>query len=123
MFTKTSVFLVAILLAALGAATPALAGPVPLNIVDNHFLLDMPHGDKGTVYFISDKSLILLPSYTNKNYTHACHGRWNYDEKKQTLKIGQTNYCSFLNGTYHVSRHRDSLLLKNPQRELVFQMF
>lgn len=111
------------ILAFFGAVGATLAGRVPLNIADNHFLLDLPYGDKGTVYLVSDHSMLLLPSYTNKSYTHICHGRWHYDEGKQTMKISEAKKCTFMNGTYRVSRQRDSLFLKNSRQTLVFRMF
>jgi len=120
---KYAVIFLPFFAAALLAASPALAGKIPWNVTDNHFLLDMPYGDQGTVYLISDNTLILHPSYTNRNYTHVCHGRWNFDEDRQILKIDRAKNCTFMNGTYRVTRNRDALLLRNPQRELVFRMF
>ena len=41
----------------------------------------------------------------------------------QIFRIRRANKCTFMNGTYRVTRNRNSLFLKNSQRELVFKMF
>lgn len=123
MFQKYFLIFPVLILGLLGLTASALAGRVPLNVADNHFLLDLPHGDQGTVYLVADKTMLLLPAYTNKSYTHICHGRWNYNEEKQIMKISSAKKCTFMNGTYRVTRQRDNLLLKDYRQTLVFRMF
>lgn len=100
---------------------PLHAQELTKDIMKNRYHLQLPRGDKATVYLHEDQSLTLMPYFANQDYVHVCWGRWDLEERDKILKIMYAKDCKIINGTYKVIRKGDNLVLKSRSKTLVFQ--
>ncbi len=98
--------------------SPLMAETIPWENMHNHFMVDMPHGDKGTLDFDQDGVMTIMPYTTNRDYVHICWGDWKYEAATQVMTIKKAKRCEFMNGEYHVVRARGGFSLKNGKKNL-----
>lgn len=91
------------------------------DIMENRFRIDLPDGDKGTVYLNNDNDFVMIPSIKNAYYVHNCWAKWKFDEKNQLLTIKNANYCEILNGVYELERVNNLLYLRSEEKTVVFK--
>ncbi|MDO8519133.1 MAG: hypothetical protein Q7T11_03090 [Deltaproteobacteria bacterium] len=100
-----------------------LAHSLSKDIFTNHFEIRLGKNDKGTIYFLEDGSFTFMAAVTNLDYAHDCSGRWLFSEKNQTLKIGGSDLCKILHGTYSTSHEGSKIFITHPDKSFVLRKF
>lgn len=114
---KTILSLLAVLLIMIPTYTEAKR--LTDDMMINQFKIGLPDEDEGTLYFLNDHSLILMPTYTNKTHLKTCWANWKLNEKNQTLSIRNADFCRVLNGEYRISKKKSKLYLTDAEKKLI----
>lgn len=110
----------------LALSKPVLAAqpqPVTRDMMDNYLLIELGEGDRATIYFNDDNTLLLMPSFTNKKYVHMCWAKWNLNEKSQKFKMHGGRECRIINGDYTIQRIVDKYTLRDGSKRLLMRQF
>lgn len=90
------------------------------DLINHHYIIEeIPsQGDRLDLYFGADKSLVIMPAITNKEYTHICWAKWSIDTNQNTLKIKNAKNCQILNGNFNIEKKGADLSLSEEKKKL-----
>lgn len=117
--SKFIILLLAILIS-LSAPSQA-AQQVSWDLINNQYRINLQQGDKGTMYFMNDQSIVFIPANNNTTYTHMCWAHWKLRDKEQTLSIRGANFCNFLKGQYSISKEGKNFKLVDGAKKIYLQ--
>ena len=87
----------------------------------SQYKIDLPDGDRATLYFNKDHTLIFMPDFSNHSLVHICTAKWKINSQTSHLVISNANDCSVINGDFATKRNGTDILLQEVNRTLTLK--